>query len=158
MLAKCHQATTMISFHGKPPDPNTNLKDYNEMSAFWSILTIHIFPVTVSNHTFFLQNNSSLCVNKVTFCKKRSVLCSGSDMEPQNNASDDTQECPPQLLGFYKHQAKAGLRIVRPEYIFGVFVSRFAPMALSSVPFKEVIIFRDTQTNKHFSSFTGGPN
>ena len=74
MLAKCHQATTMISFHGKPPDPNTNLKDYNEMSAFWSILTIHIFPVTVSN--------SSLCVNKVTFCKKRSVLCSGSDMEP----------------------------------------------------------------------------
>ena len=82
MLAKCHQATTMISFHGKPPDPNTNLKDYNEMSAFWSILTIHIFPVTVSNHTFFLQNNSSLCVNKVTFCKKRSVLCSGSDMEP----------------------------------------------------------------------------
>ena len=82
MLAKCHQATTMISFHGKPPDPNTNLKDYNEMSAFWSILTIHIFPVTVSNHTFFLQNNSSLCVNKVTFCKKRSVLCSGSDMKP----------------------------------------------------------------------------
>ena len=53
MLAKCHQATTMILLHGKPPDPNTNLKDYNEMSAFWSILTIHIFPVTVSNHTFF---------------------------------------------------------------------------------------------------------
>ena len=34
MLAKCHQATTMISFHGKPPDPNTNLKDYNELTVF----------------------------------------------------------------------------------------------------------------------------
>ena len=66
MLAKCHQATTMISFHGKPPDLNTNLKDYNEMSAFWSILTIHIFPVTVNNHTSFGK--------QLTFVRESSVI------------------------------------------------------------------------------------
>ena len=48
--------------------------------------------------------------------------------------------------------------IVRPEYRFGVFsMYRFAHTALSTLPFKEVIIFRDTQTNSPFSSFTGGP-
>ena len=42
---------------------------------------------------------------------------------------------------------------------FGVFSrSHFTPMALSLVPFKELIIFRDTQKNRHFSSSTGGPN
>ena len=46
-----------------------------------------------------------------------------------------------------------------PEYSFGAFsTSRFAPTALSLVPLKEVIIFRDTETNTHFLSFRGVHN
>ena len=41
--------------------------------------------------------------------------------------------------------------IVRPEYSFGVFSkSRLTPTALSSVLFKEMIIFRDTDKQTFF--------
>ena len=51
---------------------------------------MHIFPVTVNNHTSFAKQLTFVRESSVILQqKKRSVLCTGSDMEPLKNASDD---------------------------------------------------------------------